>query len=94
MTDFGRLRQFDRCLASSINELCEQLGSYYETAKANPYRRPERIAVQPMRLTRMPDCPLCTANVNDCRCDPDHYAAAVYEMMNPEPRNMITGGMK
>lgn len=69
----------------SIVQLGKKLGEYYPDTPFQ-VRAIDPVSVGPQRLTRFPDCPLCEANVNDCRCDPDAYAAAVYARPNQETR--------
>lgn len=54
-----------------------------------PAERPEAVDVAIRPLLRMPDCPLCSRDVNACRCDPDAYGAAVYAALSDKDADVI-----
>jgi len=69
----------------SILSLTDKLGTLLD---AKPIEPPKQIDTRPLRLTRgWADCPLCSMSVNDCRCDPDDYSAAVYALRSTPYRN-------
>jgi hypothetical protein len=71
-------------LPRSVWDAADTLGELSNIGEVQPIARPSEVGVAPMRLAarRWPDCPLCKADVNACRCDPDDYAAAVAKEKN------------
>jgi hypothetical protein len=51
-----------------------------------PVERPEAVDVAIRPLSRMLDCPLCSRDVNSCRCEPEQYAAAVYAALSKQDK--------
>lgn len=57
--------------------------------------RPQPINTGRVSLSRSSmwaDCPLCGADVNACKCDPDEYAAAVYRMQRAKQSADVAQG--
>lgn len=51
-------------------------------AYANNWSLP-RVTTRAIALTAFADCAICGCSVNDCECDPDEYAAALYDRLRP-----------